>query len=167
MLAGLVSDTHDNVKSAKKAASIFSKKKVDVVFHMGDIVAPFTLKIFENFPFYAVFGNNDGEKLMLKAVAESAGSIISEGPLEVELHGKRFLLVHGWGSVERTKRMVYSMARSGDFDFVLYGHTHQRDVKKIGNAAVINPGEACGCLSGRGSVALLDMNEGKLEFIDL
>ena len=167
MLAGLVSDTHDNVKNARKIASLFSERGVDVVFHMGDIVAPFTLKIFQDFPLYAVFGNNDGEKLLLKEVAERAGSIISDGPLEVELGGKRFLLVHGWGSVERTKRMVYSFARSGDFDFVLYGHTHQRDVKIIGDSTVINPGEACGCLTSMGSAALLDLDAGEVEFLEI
>jgi putative phosphoesterase len=167
MLAGLVSDTHDNVKNANKIASIFSKIGVDVVFHMGDIVAPFTLKIFQAFPLYAVFGNNDGEKLLLKEVAEKGGSIIGEAPLEVQLGGKKFLLVHGWGSVERTKRMVYSFARSGDFDFVLYGHTHQRDVKIIGNSTIINPGEACGCLSSNGSAAILDLDAGEVEFLEI
>ncbi len=167
MLAGLVSDTHDNVKNARKIAALFMEHGVEVVFHMGDVVAPFTLKIFTEFPFHAVFGNNDGEKILLKTVAEDAGSIITDGPLEVQVGGRKFLLVHGWGSVERTKRMVYSMAKSGDFNYVLYGHTHKRDLKRIGKTMVINPGEACGCLNARGSAALLDISSGEVEFLDI
>ena len=167
MIAGLVSDTHDNVWNAKKIMDAFKEYGVEVVFHMGDIIAPFTLKIFSEVPFYAVFGNNDGERLVLKDVAEKSGSIISDGPLEVQMGGRKFLLVHGWGSVDRTRRMVYSMAKSGDFNYLLYGHTHQRDFKKVGKTLVINPGEGCGCLSGSGSAAVLDITSGEIEFLDI
>ncbi len=167
MKIGIISDTHDNIESAKRAATIFREEEVDYVFHLGDFVAPFTLRIFEGLKLYGVFGNNDGERLLLSSVARELNFVISEAPFEMDVERKKFLLLHGWGSVDRTRSIVDSFAKSGNYDFVLYGHTHRRDLRKIGNTRIINPGEACGYLTGTKSIALLNLDDSSVRFVVL
>ncbi len=166
MLVGIISDTHDNLDAAKKAAEIFNDRGIKTIFHLGDFIAPFTLKVFKNFELYGVFGNNDGEKFLIKRIAEDMNFKIDFAPFEVELAGKSFLLLHGLGSVERTIKLGDSFAASQNYDFVLYGHTHKRDLRKKGKTIIINPGEACGYLTGKRSIAILDVENGDVEFIE-
>ncbi|OYT60664.1 YfcE family phosphodiesterase [Euryarchaeota archaeon ex4484_178] len=167
MKIGIISDTHDNREMTLKAINIFKDEGAKTLFHLGDFVAPFTLKLFEGFNLYGVFGNNDGEKILLKKVAEDNDFVLEEAPLEINISNKNFILFHGWGSVEKTKKFVESVAKSGDYDYVLYGHTHQRDLRKFGNVLLINPGEACGYLTGKVTIALLDMDTQEVNFLYL
>ncbi len=166
MKVGIISDTHDNMDGAKMAAKIFKERGIKVIFHLGDFVAPFTLKVFEGFSLYGVFGNNDGEKFLLKKVANELNFTLDFAPLEVKVENKNFLLLHGWGSVERTKKIVDSFALSQKYDFVLYGHTHQKDLRNIGKTMIINPGESCGYLTGIRSIAILDVKSKSVEFVE-
>lgn len=170
MLIGVISDTHDNLEAARRAARLFSTRGVDLVLHLGDIVAPFTLRALrENGVknLVAVYGNNCGEKLGLREVASKLGYEIHEWPHLVEVDHKRILMIHGIGPVEKTRMLVDSLAKSRDYDVVLYGHTHVVDNRVIGNTLVLNPGEACGCLSGRRTVAILDTEELRAEIIEI
>jgi putative phosphoesterase len=167
MRVGIISDTHDNKDNVLKALQIFKNEGVKILFHLGDFIAPFTLKLFEGFNLYAVFGNNDGEKLLLKKVAEDYGFVLEDGPLEVELFNKNFLLFHGWGSVEKTRKIAESLAKSRDYDFVLYGHTHKRDFRRFGKTLLINPGEACGYLGNTPTIFVLDVKAGDGKFLYL
>ena len=166
MLVGIISDTHDNLDSAKKAAEIFRERDIKIIFHLGDFIAPFTLKAFEGFELYGVFGNNDGEKFLIKKIAEELSFKIDFAPFEVELEGKSFLLLHGFGSIERTLKIVNSFAASQNYDFVIYGHTHKRDLRKKGKTMIINPGEACGYLTGKRSIAILNIENKNAEFVE-
>ncbi len=165
MKLGIISDTHDNLDATRRAAEIFRNENVDAIIHLGDFVAPFTLKLFDGFKLYGVFGNNDGEKLLLRKVANELNFVIEEAPLELKIWGKKFVLVHGWGSVERTKSIIDSLAKSQIYDFVLYGHTHLKEHRKVGKSTIINPGEACGYLTGKKSIAILNLDEHSVQFI--
>ncbi len=167
MKIGVISDTHDNKPMVLRAVQILRERSMNAVFHLGDFVAPFTLKLFEGFKLYGVFGNNDGERILLKKVAEELGFVLDDGPVEIELGGKHFLLMHGSGSVEKTKKIAESLAKSSDYDFVLYGHTHQRDLRNFGSTILINPGEACGYLGDEPSMVILDTESGVVNFVYL
>ncbi len=167
MKIGIISDTHDNKAMALKAVEIFKGEGIKNVFHLGDFVAPFTLKLFGDFELYGVFGNNDGERILLKRVAEDLSFVLEEGPMEIDFGGKKFMLLHGWGSAEKTRKIAESFAKSGDYDYVLYGHTHQRDLRKFGNALILNPGEACGYLGGVATAAILDIDSNSVNFLSL
>jgi len=52
--------------------------------------------------------------------------------------------------------LVDSLAKSGDYDVIIYGHTHRTDIRKIGNTLIVNPGELCGWLTGKYTVAIID-----------
>ncbi|BEP16785.1 metallophosphoesterase [Pyrofollis japonicus] len=170
MLVGVISDTHDNLDAVKRAAEIFLEKGVGLVLHLGDIVAPFTLRAFHEAGIgrlIAVYGNNCGERIGLRETAARLGYEIHEWPHLVELDGKKLLMIHGTGPSEKTKNMAEAFARSGFYDAVLYGHTHEVDNRVVGDVLVLNPGEACGCLTGKKTVAILDTESMRAEIIGL
>ena len=170
MLLGVISDTHDNIAMARRAARLFRERGVDLVVHLGDIVAPFTLRVFAEEGvrrLIAVYGNNCGERLGLLKTAQDLGYEIHEPPYTVELSGKRVLLMHGQGPPEETVAIAESMALSRRYDAVLYGHTHRVDNRLLDNVLLLNPGEACGCLTGHATAALLDLEAMRAEFVEL
>ena len=52
--------------------------------------------------------------------------------------------------------MAEPLARSGDFDLVVYGHTHEIEQRQE-EGLLLNPGEAGGWLTGLATVALVDL----------
>ncbi len=167
MKIAVVSDSHDNIPAVEKFVEITRREKIEYIFHLGDIISPFTLKKFSGFKYYGVFGNNDGEKLLLKKISDEMGFLLEESPLRLEFFGKNFLLLHGFGSIEKTGNIVDSFAKSGDFDYILYGHTHKVDHRKYGRTIILNPGELCGYLSGRKTFAIIDLDNKSVEIREI
>jgi hypothetical protein len=159
MLIGIMSDTHDNVPLVKKAIDIFNEKKVGYVIHAGDYTSPFTLKLFKELQckYIGIFGNNDGDKLLL---LESAGGNIRNQPYIFTLRDRKIVVMH-------EHHVVDALADSGHFDLVIYGHTHKADVRKVKNTLVVNPGEVSTYLYGKSTVALVDLEKLEAEIVEL
>ena len=160
MLIGIVSDTHDHLDRLRTALRRFAEAGVDIVLHAGDIVSPFMVVPFQEagLRMVGVFGNNDGDKLFLRERFKGVGDL-NFGPYEVELGGRRIVVMHEPRSLE-------ALIASGKYDLVVYGHTHEVDVRE-GRPLVINPGECGGWLSGRATCALVDLKGLKAEIIEL
>ena len=158
MILGIMSDTHDNIEAVSKALEIFRKHNVEAIIHLGDIVSPFTLMKIVEFParIVAVLGNNDGDEALLREIAMKAGVVMRKYVHIMDISKRRILLMHGFGSVETTITLVNALAQSNIFDVILYGHTHKTDARVVGKTLVINPGEVCGYITGKRSVAVLD-----------
>jgi putative phosphoesterase len=140
---GVISDTHDRLDK-------------DRVVHCGDVVAQFVLREMSGLgmPVTAVYGNCDGDRAALRQRAEELGFSLHDGPFGFELGSKRIVVSHR------------PLSPAPDCDFYLHGHTHK--LRHEGNRPVIvNPGEACGWLSGRATVAMLDTDNSEVEFFDL
>lgn len=154
MRIGLISDTHDNMTAIKKAVKYFNDEKVDYVIHAGDIIAPFAADEFNklNCDFIGVFGNNDGE---VQGLTNTLKGRIYMPPKEVILDSKKIIIVHDIKMLP-SDRYIQGQAKNIDADIVVYGHLHKQKIEKIGNTLYINPGEACGWLTGTGTVAILD-----------
>ena len=159
MLIGIMSDTHDNVPLVKKAIEIFNEKKVGYVIHAGDYTSPFTLKLFKELQckYVGIFGNNDGDKLLL---LESAEGNIRNQPYIFILRDRKIVVMH-------EHHVVDALADSGHFDLVIYGHTHKADVRKVKNTLVVNPGEVSTYLYGKATVALVDLEKLEAEIVEL
>ena len=136
---GIISDTHDNRTAIRQAVEIFNSRGASLVIHAGDLVAPFTALDFKalNCPMEMVFGNNDGEKIGLSYQLQRDWKS-SPRPAYLYLSGQKVLLMHEPGSLD-------ALAGSDSVDVVIYGHTHEIDVRK-GPPLIINPGEAGGWL---------------------
>lgn len=170
MKLAVISDTHDSRDNILKAVSIMNDNDVDALIHCGDYCSPFTKKWFDNLKenikenFFGVFGNNDGDHEFLR---KNLGQIckIAEGSVEMvqEFNGKKIYISH-----MPHHTTIEALAASGKFDIVLSGHTHAVVNKKYENGVlVLNPGEACGYLSGKATFAIIDTNEMIAEIIEL
>ncbi len=161
MKIGVMSDSHDHIPNVNAALDAFRDKGVEHVIHAGDICAPFAFLPFKNkeMPFDAVFGNNDGEWLLLVKLAEGIGRV-QKGPVSLKLGGREIALMH-------EPVFVDALADSGHFDLVVYGHSHDLERRERGRALVLNPGETCGYLRGKSTVMVADLDDMTVETIEL
>jgi len=152
-MIGIMSDSHDHMDAIGAAVRVFNRAEVELVIHAGDLIAPFTAKEFKNLqaPLEAIFGNNDGERRVLRTVYENM--CVLEDFKELEVDGRKIAVIHG-----TTEALVDALRKSGKYDVVVRGHTHQMEVSD-GKTIVINPGEVCGYLSGEKTVILLDTDD--------
>lgn len=152
MLLGVISDTHDRMPVIKQAVALFNERKVAAVLHCGDFVAPFALLPFMELkcPFYAVFGNNDGEREGLKKLFAANGWTLNDRPWSFALLGYMITMLH-----EPT--LVKKLVSEGSEDLIVNGHTHEPRFEKNKKTMVVNPGEACGWVKGISTIAFVDM----------
>jgi len=146
MRLGVIADSHDRVPHIEKAVGIFNREKVDATLHCGDFVSPFSLLPFKKLeaPLYAVFGNNDGEKAGIASLFRENGWTLNDRPWTLELGDRRIVMLH---EPDRLSAIV----AQGGCDLVVFGHTHTRRLEKKDGAMILNPGEACGWVNGRGA----------------
>lgn len=159
----VVSDCHDNIWNLERAFGLASKP--DALISCGDMCSPFTLaRLGEGIagPVHAVFGNNDGDVyLMLQNILPGHRNItLYPTPMaEIELDGRRIAIVH-------YPHIAEPLAMSGKFDLVCYGHSHKREMARVGKTLRLNPGEISGVF-GRPSFAIYDTAAGEAAYVDL
>jgi len=161
MNIGIISDTHDNLAFIKKAVTFFNGEKVDLVLHAGDFVSPFTALEFKNLncPLKGVFGNNDGDKLYLQEKFKGIGELYPS-PYYMNINHKNIIMLH-------KEKLIDALAESQKYEVIIYGHTHRTDLRKIGKTLIINPGECGGWLSGKSTIALLDLETLEAKIVEL
>ncbi len=162
-MIGVMSDSHDNMDAIRRAVEFFNSKEVELVIHAGDIISPFTIRAFKELscPIKAVTGNNDGDLLSLKKFFEGKGEI-SSFFLSLEMDGVKVAVNHG-----HYPDILEALIVSGKYDVVICGHTHERVNRKVGNTLVVNPGETCGYLTGKKSVAIVNLRRLQAEIIEI
>jgi len=169
MKIGVLSDTHDRLPMIDAAVGLFNAAGVEAVLHAGDLVSPIVAETFSHLscPLVAVFGNNDGDRvfLMKRFTDLHIGQFFGEYHT-LTLSDRRIVLMH-------QPRSIDELAASGQFDLIVYGHTHRIDVRSASDdhsshdTAILNPGEACGWLTGRATAALVDLASLEIELLEL
>jgi hypothetical protein len=165
MLIGAISDTHDNLPQVEKAVKYLNSQKVGLVLHAGDYVAGFVIPKFKqlNCKLIGVFGNNDGDhELLKKRFSETTNCTIHDRFAAINVEGYRIALLHGTET-----ELLDAIIDSGYFDAVIHGHSHNKSIEKKGKTLAINPGEVCGYLTGKCTVALLDTAKHEAKIIEL
>jgi len=165
MRVGLISDTHDNLSMIEKAVERLNNEKVELVLHAGDYIAPFTISRFQKLKtrLIGVFGNNDGDRELLKKRFSENGHLELRGNFaNIKTNGVKICLLHG-----DEKELLESIIESQSFDVIVHGHTHEAQVSRNGRTLIVNPGEVCGYLTGKSSIALLDTVRKEAEIIYL
>jgi putative phosphoesterase len=163
MKIGVLSDSHDNLPNIRKAVEIFSKNGVEALIHAGDFCSPFTLAEFkplseQGIKMSAVFGNNDGDRLLL---ARRAGDFctFTDGAAILAIGGRRILVMH-------YPELADDLYRLGAYDLVIYGHNHKPRVEGDGKK-LLNPGTCSGYLADAATVALVDSVSMDVEIVRL
>jgi putative phosphoesterase len=162
MLVGLIADTHDRLPAIAELVRQMQDAGAGMILHAGDYCSPFALRAFEDahVSLAGVFGRNDGDPQGLVTRAQSAfGAELFESPHSFEIGGRRILLVHDIGDVN--KRSVLS------HEIVIHGSTHQQEMKTRGDTLIVNPGEGCGWLYGTPSAALIELDSREVQFLTL
>jgi putative phosphoesterase len=156
MLLGIMADSHDNLPKVAAACRAFRERGVGAIVHAGDFVAPFVLKLLarEDVPLIGVFGNNDGERVGLRAVCAE----IHEPPHRCRLEGRTVVIAHAPAQLTESVR--------DGADLLLHGHTHQASIV-AGPPLMVNPGETGGWLTGRSTAAVVDLDSLSAELIEL
>ncbi len=160
MKIGIVSDLHCNERGLLRALAVIGD--VDLLVCLGDSIYDFrfsneVVRILREREAEVILGNHEegffapqGERArMHKGIDRALLEWLARRPhrRELALAGKRLLMVHStpW---EPRGAYVYPhsplVERFGevDADFVLYGHTHQQLVRRVGRVLVVNPGSA-------------------------
>jgi uncharacterized protein len=150
MLIAILSDIHDNLP--KLRAALEHIQRVDALLCGGDLCSPFVVDELAQFPrqLHVVFGNNDADLFRITQKVSAANrnrapedQIQLHGEFfEGELGGKRIALMH-------FEQIGKALVRSGQYDLVCYGHTHQYSVERdpaTGAIRGVNPGEIFGLL---------------------
>lgn len=150
----VISDSHDDLFHLSKAVEIIKAEKADMIIHLGDFIAPFTLKTLKKAetPMLGVFGNNDGEKYGLMKGMEGWGEIHMP-PYKFTIEGTNLLLCHSPMLAEEIKKDY------PDIKLFLHGHTHIQKDEIEDSIRIINPGEVCGYLSNKSSFGFLTLPE--------
>jgi len=166
-MLGVISDTHDDLNSIRAALEVFSKEKVESIIHLGDLISPFALRELAKWQgrIDLLWGNNEGEALVAKLGIE-LGLKVHTSPVELSLFDREILAFHGFGSLSLTEKVARVLADCGEYDVVLFGHTHSPVVEKRGSL-LVNPGEASGKLTGRKTAALVDLENLEAEIVEL
>lgn len=161
---GLMADTHDHVHLIERAVRRFNADEVALVLHAGDYVSPFTVRYFR--PLRArligVYGNNGAERATLRRLFAELHGELRGVFAETEVDGARIALLHG-----HEEALLRAVTTSDAYDVVVHGHTHVAGTTRCGKTLVVNPGEVCGCLTGRRSVALLDVAARHVQYVEL
>jgi putative phosphoesterase len=164
MQIAVLSDIHDNIWNLEKALERIATVNAQALICCGDFCAPFSLKqIADGFPgpIHVVFGNNDGDPLLLaKVAAQYGGRVALHGIyVELELGGRHIAVIHYPDPARR-------IAQAGVFDLVLYGHDHQRHHEQLDRTLLANPGEVMGRW-GKPSFGLYDTETGEFQQVEV
>ncbi|WGM89183.1 MAG: metallophosphoesterase [Candidatus Bathyarchaeota archaeon] len=164
MIIGIMSDTHDRLPMIDAAVNKLNELGVELVYHAGDYIAPFVDSHLKNLkaPLIGVLGNNDGSTSLLKQkFAEFGADIRGRFAFDI-IDGLRIAIVHG-----DDRELMRSLLELQSHDILITGHTHEAKIYRKGQMLVINPGETCGLLTGKSTIAILDTEKLEAEIIEL
>jgi putative phosphoesterase len=153
---GLISDTHipSRAKSIpKRVLEVF--EKVDYIVHAGDLVQLSVIDELEQLaPVLAVYGNMDGPEIR--------GKLPKINTLKV--FEWKIGVTHDPGTPFGMGKMR-ELAKQNGFNVLVYGHTHNSNIKWEENILYINPGSPTNPLPPfvtKPSVALLKITKEKI-----
>jgi uncharacterized protein len=161
MLLALLADTHDNVRSTQAALALLQPHHPAAYLHAGDLVDPSMLTHFAGLSqFHFVFGNNEYDHAALRTLALSLSLHCHGDMADLTFAGKRLAMLHGDDDA-----LFNRLVQSGNYAYLIHGHTHVRHDIRIGDTRIISPGALH--RAKQKSVALLDVTSDQLRFLEL
>lgn len=164
MIIAVLSDIHDRLDHLATALEKIKGQECERLFYLGDLCSTFTLQaLVEGFSGHinVVMGNNDGDPLFFSRIEAQYEHVHIHGHFAgIEVQDSKFALTH-------YPELARSLANSGDYSAVFYGHTHKADCRRLPNGTLIaNPGELMGRF-GRVTYGLYDSVNKYFEHIDI
>lgn len=164
MIIGILADTHDHLPFVDKAVKRLNEEKVSLVLHAGDYIAPFVIPHLKPLKtdLIGIFGNNDGDKDLLRKRFAEIGAEIRGKFAEIIIDGLKIGMLHG-----EEEELLKAIINAEGHDIVVHAHTHEAKTYKKGETLVINPGEVCGYLSGKSTIATLNTETLEVKIIQI
>jgi len=162
MKIGIVSDTHDDARSLEAALEALRAKDVTKVLHCGDVCGPGLIQALAGFDVWIAQGNMDRHPGLAQVTEETLGRGRLAWLHRLTLDGYAVAMIHG-----DNEEVLGNMITSGQYAYVLCGHTHRRRDQTIGRTRVINPGALGGVRWQRRSFCILDLATGETHFVKL
>jgi putative phosphoesterase len=143
------------------------EKQIQKAIFCGDFCSPFVVHALgeSGIDVHAVFGNNDGDRFNIQKIAQKYPHL--------HLYGEYFgdesnILIIDEVRFGCSHYHFYAktMVKTGWYDVVCFGHSHQQHKQKFGNALLINPGELAGNFSPA-SFAVYDTTMRSSEFVSI
>jgi hypothetical protein len=165
MKIAIISDIHDNAHNLVQALELIYKSDAEKIIFLGDFVgaAIANLLVSSEIPVFAIWGNNDGDRALITKFSLGEKSNLEVG-FDIfdtfEIDGKKLFLTH-------YPFIAKSMAKSGDFDAVFYGHNHLKHKERIGNCLLLNPGEVGAYKTGEPTLAMYDTQTNDAEILKI
>lgn len=144
----IISDSHGNKEGIDK---IFKEMQFDGLIFLGDGVRD--LSSYMNYNnVYCVSGNCD-----------FFSSIPNER--ELKIMGKKVLITHGNKyNVKSTLNYLKELCIKENYDIILFGHTHKKEVIQYNNSYIVNPGSFRGKADGKSSGLIMYIGENSIKF---
>jgi putative phosphoesterase len=164
MIVGIMGDTHDRLPLLEKAVRRLNKERAELVLHTGDYVSAFAVQRLKTLKAHliGVFGNNDGDRELLKKQFAAIDAEIRGKFAEIAVDGLKIAMLHG-----EEEELLQSLIKTGSYDIVVHGHTHEAKTYRKGKTLIINPGEVCGYLTKKPTISLLDTKSLDVQTIQL
>jgi putative phosphoesterase len=166
---GILADTHipDRLPEIPSAVNR-AFKDLDIILHAGDICQLEVLRALqERYTLtFAVYGEHDDEKVRQYLLASQV----------VEFRSRRIGLIHGAQNLEASwfsrlrlalrpppEEQYLDFLRSqfddGEIHCIVYGHTHQPNLKFHNGVLFFNPGAVAAGRGNRATVGVLDVSD--------
>jgi uncharacterized protein len=156
-LLGILSDSHDHVANLTAALQLLQSRGAQFFIHCGDFCQPEMLDHFVGLPAAFVWGNCDDRHALQRYAA--AMKLACHGDAgDLTLGGKRIAFLHGDDSAR-----LHQLVTSQQYDYLLHGHTHIQDDRRMARTRIINPGALQRARIK--TVALLDLSTDALEIL--
>jgi len=154
MILGILSDSHGDADATSRAVELLRGRGAELFIHCGDICGIGVLDVLAGLNCRFVWGNCDHPDAAMRKYVRDIGLPLPEGDLTFELDGKVFAVFHGH------EDGFHSAVESGQFDYILHGHTHRYADSRVSRTRVINPGALHRARPH--TVATLDLSTDKL-----
>jgi len=165
MKIAIISDIHENFHNIVLFLKQVQKFDVKKIIFLGDFINNGIAKILANsdIPVIAIWGNNDGDKIAITKTSLSRQSNMTVGFDTydfLEIDNRKIFITH-------YPLLAKPMAKSGEFDAVFYGHNHKKNMDKINNCIIVNPGEISAHRTGNATFAIYDTKTNNAEIIEI
>jgi hypothetical protein len=176
MLVGIMGDTHDHLDNVRRLVERFNEAGCGLVLHAGDFVSPLAVTPLRRLQckMLAVWGDNDANRRAIEGQMRVIGSV-HEPPLETDLpDGTHLVMAHR--PIERslldqpaTQQRTAEGRETPDglHTLAVQSHTHHPGVKRYGGLLLLNPGEACGWVTGLATAAFFDTDTGRATLFEV
>lgn len=137
MKIAVLSDIHDHTENLNRVIDKIVENQCQMIFSLGDYTSLRTFKMITRpgLPIFAVFGNLDQEQEKIEKWIKDSGKEIAlrREMNRVRIDNRNLAITH-------FPEIAEKLLKSGMYDAVFFGHTHNPETKREETTLLVNPG---------------------------